>query len=116
VKDKLTVIGLAPTVVVKRNVHLLVTNNHLRVAVFYSAKLKEIGSKKYFAVRPIHKQKQGCDVFILTYLNKGVRGYYIIPHRYMPKEGTMIAISSNDTNGKYTRFKDAWHLLGPGKS
>ena len=116
VKDKLTAIGLAPTVVVKRNVHLLVTNNHLRVAVFYSAKLKEIGLKKYFAVRPIHKQKQGCDVFILTYLDKGVRGYYIIPHSYMPKEGAMIAISSNDTDGKYRRFKDAWHLVGPAKS
>jgi len=81
------------------------------VAVFYNLKLRQIGTKKYFAVKALHKQKQGCDVFILTYLDKGVRGYYIIPNRYMPRKGTLISISADDTNGKYTRFKDAWHLL-----
>ena len=111
VKDKLTTMGLDPTVVVQGNSHLLVTNNNLRVVVFYNAKLRQTGTKKYFAVKALHKQKQGCDVFILTYLNKGVRGYYIIPNRYMPRKGTLIAISADDTNGKYTRFKDAWHLL-----
>jgi hypothetical protein len=111
VKDKLTTMGLAPTVVVQGNSHLLVTNNNLRVAVFYNAKLRQIGTRKYFAVKPIHKHKQGCDVFILTYLNNGVRGYYIIPHQYLPKAGTRIAISADATTGKYTRFKDAWHLL-----
>jgi len=111
VKDKLTTMGLNPTIVVQGNSHLLVTNNNLRVAVFYNSKLRQIGTKKYFAVKALHKQKQGCDVFILAYLNKGVRDYYIIPNRYMPKEGTLIAISADDTNGKYTRFKDAWHLL-----
>jgi len=111
VKDKLTTMGLDPTVVFQGNSHLLVTNNNLRVAVFYNLKLRQTGTKKYFAVKALHKQKQGCDVFILTYLNKGVRGYYIIPNRYMPRKGTLIAISADDTNGKYTRFKDAWHLL-----
>jgi hypothetical protein len=112
VKDKLTTMGLDPTVVVQGNSHLLVTNSNLRVAVFYNLKLRQTGTKKYFAVKALHKQKQGCDVFILTYLDKGVRGYYIIPNRYMPRKGTTIAISADDTNGKYTRFKDAWHLLG----
>jgi len=111
VKDKLTDMGLDPTIVVEANSHLLVTNNNLRVAVFYNAKLRQTGTKKYFAVKALHRQKQGCDFFILTYLNNGVRGYYIIPHRYMPQKGTMIAISADNTNGKYTRFKDAWHLL-----
>jgi hypothetical protein len=112
VKDKLTTMGLDPTIVVQGNSHLLVTNNNLRVAVFYNSKLRQTGTKKYFAVKALHKQKQGCDVFILTYLDKGVRGYYIIPNRYMPRKGTLIAISADDTNGKYTQFKDAWHLLG----
>jgi hypothetical protein len=107
VKDKLTTMGLDPTVVFQGNSHLLVTNNNLRVAVFYNAKLRQIGPTKYFAVKALHKEKQGCDVFILTYLNKGVRGFYIIPHRYMPRKGTLI----DDTNGKFTRFKDAWHVL-----
>jgi len=111
VKDKLTTMGLDPTIVVQGNSHLLVTNNNLRVAVFYNAKLRQTGTKKYFAVKALHKQKQGCDVFILTYLNNGVRGYYIIPNKCMPRKGTLIAISADDTNGKYTRFKDAWHLL-----
>jgi hypothetical protein len=111
VKDKLTTMGLDPTVVFQGNSHLLVTNNNLRVAVFYNSKLRQTGTKKYFAVKALHKQKQGCDVFVLTYLDKGVRGYYIIPNRYMPRKGTLIAISADDTNGKYTRFKDAWHLL-----
>jgi hypothetical protein len=111
VKDKLTTMGLDPTIVVQGNSHLLVTNNNLRVAVFYNSKLRQTGTKKYFAVKALHKQKQGCDVFILTYLDKGVRGYYIIPNRYMPRKGTLIAISADDTNGKYTIFKDAWHLL-----
>jgi len=111
VKDKLTTMGLDPTIVFQGNSHLLVTNNNLRVAVFYNLKLRQIGTKKYFAVKALHKQKQGCDVFILTYLNRGVRGYYIIPNSYMPRKGTLIAISADDTNGKYTRFKDAWHLL-----
>jgi hypothetical protein len=29
----------------------------------------------------------------------------------MPRKGTLISISADNTNGKYTRFKDAWHLL-----
>jgi hypothetical protein len=111
VKDKLTTMGLAPSVVFQGNSPLLVTNNNVWIAVFYNSKLRQIGAKKYFAVKALHKQKQGCDVFILTYLTKGVRGYFIIPNRYMPRKGTTIAISADDTNGKYTRFKDAWHLL-----
>jgi hypothetical protein len=111
VKEKLTAMGLAPTIVFEGNVYLLVTNNNLKVGVLYNEKLRQIGSRQYFAVRPIHKQKQKCDVFILTYFHKGVRGYYIIPHRYIPKDGTMITVSADDTNGKYTRFKDAWDVL-----
>jgi ribosomal protein S24E len=111
VKEKLTAMGLAPTMVFEGNVYLLLTNNNLKVGVLYNGKLRQIGNSQYFAVRPIHKQKQGCDVFILTYLHKGVRGYYIIPHRYIPKDGTMITVSADDTNGKYTRFKDAWDVL-----
>jgi hypothetical protein len=111
VKDKITTMGLDPTIVVEAKSHILKTNNNLSVAVLYNSKLRQIRNKKYFYVSIISKQRQCCDFFILSYLNNGDSGYYIIPNKFMPKEGTMIAISANNTNGKYTRFKDAWHLL-----
>ena len=72
-----------------------------------SSKLRQIGNKKYFPINAVSKQRRGCDFFILSYLNNGDNSYYIIPNECMPKEGAMIAISSNNTNGKYSRFKDA---------
>jgi len=111
VKDKITNMGLDPTILVEAKSHVLVTNNNLRVAVMYSSKLRQIGNKKYFYANVINKQRQGCDFFILSYLNNGNSTYYIIPNEIMPKKGSMIPVSSNNTNGKYSRFKDAWHLL-----
>jgi len=112
IKDKITTMGLDPTIVVEAKSYVLMTNNNLSVAVLYTSKLRQIRNKKYFYVGAISKQRRGRDFFILSYVNNGDSGYYIIPNKYMPKEGTMIAISPNNTNGKYTRFKDAWHLLG----
>ena len=111
VKDKITTMGLDPAITTEAKSHVLMTNNNLRVAVLYNSKLRQIRNKKYFFVSVINKQRQDCDFFVLSYLNNGDSGYYIIPNKYMPKEGTMIAISPNNGNGKYTRFKDAWHLL-----
>ena len=111
VKDKITNMGLDPKILVEAKSHFLLTNNNLRVTVLHSSKLRQIGNTKYFYVSVIHKQRRGCDFFILSYLNNGDNSYYIIPNECMPKEGAMISISSNNTNGKYSRFKDAWHLL-----
>jgi hypothetical protein len=111
VKDKMISMGLEPTTVVKAKSRLLVTNNNLRVAVLHSSKLRQIGNKKYLYVAVINKQRRDCDFFILSYRHHGASGYFIIPHQFMPKEGTMIAIPPHRSNGKYTRFKDAWHLL-----
>lgn len=112
VKDKITTIGLGPAIVVEAKSHVLMTNNNLSVAVLYNSNLRQIRNKKYFYVSAISKQRQCCDFFILSYVNNDDSGYFIIPNKCIPKEGTMIAISPNNTNGKYTRFKDAWHLLG----
>ena len=111
VKDKITNMGLDPTILVKAKSHFLLTNNNLKVTVIHSSKLRHIGNSKYFYVNVINKQRQGCDFFILSYLNNGDSSYYIIPNKYMPKAGAMIAISSNNTNGKYSKFKNAWNLL-----
>ncbi|HUV59098.1 MAG TPA: helix-turn-helix transcriptional regulator [Desulfatiglandales bacterium] len=111
VKDKITNMGLGPKILIEAKSYFLLTNNNLRVTVLHSSKLRQIGNKKYFYVNVINKQKQGCDFFILSYLNNGDRSCYIIPNECMPKRGALIMISSNNTNGKYSRFKDAWHLL-----
>ena len=111
VKDKITNMGLDPKILIEAKARVLVTNNDLRVKVLHSSKLRHIGNKKYLYVSVLSKYKQDYDFFILSYLDKGDNGYYIIPNEHMPKEGTMIAVSSNNTVGKYKRFKDAWHLL-----
>lgn len=111
VKDKITTMGLDPTILVEAKSHVLVTNNNLRVAVMYRSKLLQIKNKKYFPLNVVSKQRQDCDFFILYHLNNGDSTYYIIPNEIMPKKGSMIPISSEDTNGKYSKFKDAWHLL-----
>ena len=111
VMDKITSMGLDPKIRVEAKSQFLLTNNNLSVAVMHSSNLRQIGNGKYFYVNVIHRQKNCCDFFILSYLYNGSNGYHIIPNEYMPKEGAMIAISSNN-NSKYSRFKDAWHLLG----
>jgi hypothetical protein len=111
VKDKITNMGFDTKILIVAKSHFLLTNNNLRLAVLHSSKLRQIGKSKYFYVNVINKQRQGCDFFILSYLNNGNSGYYIIPNECMPKKGALIAISSNKTNGKYSGFKDAWQLL-----
>lgn len=111
VKDQITKMGLDPTILIEAKSHVLVTNNNLRIAVMYSSKPLQIGIKKYFYVNVINKQRQGCDFFILSYLDNGNSAYYIIPNEIMPKKGSMIPVSSNNTNSKYSRFEGAWHLL-----
>jgi len=111
VKDKITNMGLDPKILIEAKSHFLLTNNNLRVTVLHSSKLRQIQNRKYFYVNIINKQRRGCDFFILSYFNNGDSNYYIIPNAYMPKAGAMIAISSNNTNGKYSRFKNAWNLL-----
>jgi len=111
VQDKMISMGLQPTVVMRAKSHFLVTNNNLRVAVLHNSKLRQIGNKKYLPVSVITKQRRDCDFFIVSYCHNGDREYFIIPHAFMPKKGTMIAIPPDQSNGKYTRFKNAWHLL-----
>jgi hypothetical protein len=111
VKDKITEMGLDPVILIKAKSHVLVTNNNLALAVMYRSKLPQIRNKKYFPVNVVSKQRQGCDFFILSHLSDGDSTYYIIPNEAMPKKGAMIPVSSDDANGKYSRFKDAWHFL-----
>lgn len=111
VKNKISDIGLNPEVKFKSNSYSLTTENGFRVAVMYTSNLIEVGNKKYFQVNPVSKQKQDCDFFIIACLNNGNKNYYVIPNKVMPKKGTMIQASLNYANGKYSKFRDAWHLL-----
>ena len=111
VKDKITDFGLNPKINVKSNSYSLMTENGLRVAFMYTSNLIEVGNRRYFQVNPVSKLKQGCDFFILACLNNGNKNYYVIPNKVMPKKGTMVPASSNGANGKYSQFRDAWHLL-----
>ena len=111
VMDKITNIGLDPKILIEAKARVLVTNTNLRVKILHSSKLRHIGNKKYLYVSVLSKYRKDYDFFILSYLDNGNSGYYIIPNEHLPKEGTMIAVSSNNADGKYTRFKDAWDLL-----
>jgi hypothetical protein len=112
VYDTIRSMGLNPKILIESKSHFLLTNNNLRLTVLHSSKLRQIGNTKYFYVNVINKHRKGCDFFILSYLNNGDSGYYVIPNECMPKKGALIAISSNHTNGKYSKFKNAWDLLG----
>jgi hypothetical protein len=111
VKNKIADIGLNPEIKFKSNSYSLMTENGFKVAVMHTSNLIDVGNKKYFQVNPVGKLKQDCDFFILACLNNGNRTYYVIPNKDMPKNGTMIPALSNDANGKYSRLRDAWHLL-----
>jgi hypothetical protein len=111
IKDKITTMGLDPTIVVEAKSYVLMTNNNLSVAVLYTSKLRQIRNKKYFQLNIVSKQVQDCDFFILYHFNNGDSTCYVIPNEIMPKKGSMIQVSSEDTDSKYARFKDAWHLL-----
>lgn len=111
VKDKITDIGLNPKIKFKSNSYSLMTQNGFRLAVMHTSNLIEVGNKRYFQVNPVSKLKQDCDFFILACLNNGNKTHYVIPNKVMPKKGTMIPASSNGANGKYSQFRDAWHLL-----
>ena len=112
VKDKITTMGLDPTIVVESKSYVLMTNNNLRVAVVLrNSKLRQIRNKKYFPLNIVSKQVQDCDFFILYHFNNGDSACYVIPNEIMPKKGSMIQVSSDDSDSKYARFKDAWHLL-----
>jgi hypothetical protein len=111
VQDKMISMGLEPTVVMRAKSHFLVTNNNLSVAVLHNSKLRQIGNKKYLPVSAITKQRQDCDFFIVSYCHNGDRDYFIIPHAFMPKKGTLIPISPPHSKNKYLPFKNAWDVL-----
>ena len=111
IKDKIATMGLDPAIVVEAKSYVLMTNNNLRVAVLRNSKLRQIRNKNYFPLNIVSKQMQDCDFFILYHFNNGDSTCYVIPNEIMPKKGSMIQVSSEDTDSKYARFKDAWHLL-----
>jgi len=86
-RDKMTSMGLEPTVVVRAKSHCLVTNNNVRVAVLYSSKLRQIGNKKYLPVSAITKQRRDCDFFIVSYCHNVVTVTTLSsPMRLCPKK------------------------------
>ena len=111
-KGKMESLGLAVRVHKKEHGYFLATNGH-KVAVRFSATYRLRGRREYFQVTNLKGAARfDYDFLIVGCIRGADQAYYVIPRHAVPENGLSLMPQAN-AKSKYSRFRDAWHLLTP---
>ena len=112
IREKLHSLGLSSKIVRERNLYRIRSQGYI-IDIRISAKPLTAGHKQYFRIAYQRGTISNCDFFICVCENKEERIYYIIPREDMPETGICLIPQAEPHESKYTKFKEAWHLLKP---
>lgn len=112
IKAKMEAVGLSVRIHKKEYGHFLATNGR-KVAVRFAATYRSRGRREYFQVTNLKGAARfDYDFLIVVCIRDGDQTYYVIPRHAVPENGMSLMPQAN-AKSKYTRFKEAWHLLMP---
>jgi hypothetical protein len=111
-KGKMESLGLAVRVHKKEHGYFLATNGH-KVAVRFAATYRLRGRREYFQATNLKGAARfDYDFLIVVCIHGADQAYYVIPRHAVPENGLSLMPQAN-AKSKYSRFRDAWHLLAP---
>ncbi|MBW1745824.1 MAG: hypothetical protein JRJ25_05730 [Deltaproteobacteria bacterium] len=100
VREKMESLGLTLHLRIQKHSYEILTNNY-KLLLRYASTPLMIGKKQYFRF----------DFIICVCRNNGESIHYIIPRHAMPKYRVHLLPEAGPGKSKYTRFREAWHLL-----
>ncbi len=110
VKTKMESMGLTPHLRTREHPYEILTNGYKLLLKCASTPLM-IGKKRYFRITNTTGASPDFDFIICVCRNNGESIHYIIPRHAMPKYRVYLLPDAGPGKSKYTRFKEAWHLL-----
>lgn len=108
VREKMESMGLTPHLRTRKHPYNILANNYKLLLRCASTPLT-IGKKQYFHITT--SDSPDFDFIICLCINNGKSIHYVIPRHAMPKSGVYLLLKAGPGASKYTRFKEAWHLL-----
>ena len=110
VKRKMESMGLTPHLRTREHPYEILTNGYKLLLKCASTPLM-IGKKQYFRITNTTGASPDFDFIICVCRNNGESIHYIIPRHAMPKYRVYLLPEAKPGKSKYTRFKEAWHLI-----
>ena len=103
-------LGLTLHLRIQKHSYEILTNNY-KLLLRYASTPLMIGKKQYFRITNTTGASPDFDFIICVCRNNGESIHYIIPRHAMPKYRVYLLPDAGPGKSKYTRFKEAWHLL-----
>ena len=113
IKEKMEPMGLSLHLIIRKHSYEILTNDY-KLLLRYALTTVTIGKKQYFHITT-GAGHSDIDFIICFCRNNGEGIHYVIPRHAMPKYGVYLSPESGQSESKYARFKEAWHLLNQKK-
>ncbi|MCP4576834.1 MAG: hypothetical protein GY846_11175 [Deltaproteobacteria bacterium] len=111
VRDKMVSMGFQPKIENSKKTARILVNGY-RLGLKCSRRCRAIGKNHYFCINQKGEfNKQDCDFFICLLKRDCHETHFIIPQTAMPKCSLSLSPESDQQRSKYSKFKEAWHLL-----
>ena len=114
IKEKIEPLGLTIHLRIRKHSYEILTNGY-KLLLRHALTTVTIGKKQYFHITT-GSSPADIDFIICLCRNNGENIHYIIPRHAMPKCGVYLSPELGQSESKYTRFKEAWHLLNRKKN
>ena len=108
VREKMKSKGLIVHLRILEHGHEIWINGY-KLVMRNTSKPVMMGSKRYFRIG--NKTNSDYNFMICACKDNGNIIHYIIPRHAMPKSGIYLIPEAGPGGSKYSRFKEAWHLL-----
>ncbi len=112
IKDKMNSMGIDARITNSGRRYIMLTNGY-RLALTVAASPVMVGKRQYFRFNNSKYTHRDFDFLICLCKSKREDVHFVIPNKAMPP-GCIVSLSPHATGeqSKYTRFREAWHLLG----
>ena len=112
VMEKMRSLGFIPHMTNKGSAFTFFVNGY-KLALRCTSKPIFVGRSRnrYFRISHGVRSNGHCDFFICLCRNNGKSIHYVIPRHAMPRYGVCLPPNVTSQESKYTKFKEAWHLL-----
>ena len=114
VRAKMMSMGFHPEIETRGRTSRILVNGY-RLGLKLSRRPRKVGTRDYFNINQKNCfEGEHCDFFICLLKRKCNETHFIIPQTVMPKCSIALSPQSDKARSKYSKFKEAWHLLEKG--
>lgn len=109
--QRLTALGFSPQIFHRRGQSKIVANG-FKLAFRYSQRPHKVSGRWQFRITyPNSGNHWDCDFLICLCIHEEEKIYYILPNHVIPKHGICFIPQADESESKYTRYRETWDLL-----